>query len=100
MPTVAGGQFLIPPLYVVASAGGVPESMRLWAIDRLEFVGRTMGIKQASAVAAVLRVFGRRTEIEAMEKETRDMLNDSEMNAVSSVVEGDIMELVELDGGL
>lgn len=54
-PKALGGYFLVWPLFAV---GGRPDGdpvLRMWVADRLEFVGRCMGIQQACAMAYRLR---------------------------------------------
>lgn len=51
---VAGGYFLLWPLFMVGSLAVSPNSLRLWVINRLYFIGSSMKIPQALLVARIL----------------------------------------------
>jgi len=51
---VAGGYFLLWPLFMVGSLALSPNSLRLWVINRLYFIGSSMKIPQALLVARIL----------------------------------------------
>ena len=54
-PKAAAGMSLLWPLYVAAVIEFPAPGMRAWIITRFEWIGQTMGIKQAECVAQVLR---------------------------------------------
>jgi hypothetical protein len=54
----SGGYFLIWPLYLVGAMDITTEPMRLWIIERLQFIGRSEGIQLAVAVAGLLEKKG------------------------------------------
>jgi hypothetical protein len=53
-PKAANGNLLIWPLYVAASMDIISNMMRAWAVTRLEKIGQSMGIQQATILASVL----------------------------------------------
>ena len=55
-PAPAGAMFfLLWPLFVAGAAVDVPDALRLWVIDRLEYIGSAAGIALATSLANVLR---------------------------------------------
>ncbi|OAL68744.1 hypothetical protein A7D00_7310 [Trichophyton violaceum] len=55
-----GGYVLLWPLCLAGDLPYAPTSLRDWAINRFEYIGRALGIKQAIWMAALLRMGGMR----------------------------------------
>ncbi|MCJ1377863.1 hypothetical protein MMC17_000959 [Xylographa soralifera] len=55
-PAAAGGNLLLWPLYTAACTNFVSDMMRSWVIGRLEKIADVMGIRQATALAHLLRI--------------------------------------------
>ncbi|MCJ1393147.1 hypothetical protein MMC18_006019 [Xylographa bjoerkii] len=55
-PVAAGGNLLLWPLFTAACTNVVSEMMRLWVVGRLEKIAEDMGIRQATALAHLLRI--------------------------------------------
>jgi hypothetical protein len=53
-PRTLGGYFLLWPLYLVGAMEITTESLRLWIIKRLQFIGRSEGIQLPVAIAGLL----------------------------------------------
>ncbi|KDB27954.1 hypothetical protein H109_00285 [Trichophyton interdigitale MR816] len=51
-----GGYILLWPLCLAGDLPYAPTSLREWAINRFEYIGRALGIKQAIWMAALLRL--------------------------------------------
>jgi len=54
-PKAVNGNLLVLPLYTAASMDAVSNMMRAWAVTRLEKVGESMSIQQATVMASVLK---------------------------------------------
>lgn len=54
-PRALAGNLLLWPLYLAAQTTVVTDEMRRWAVDRLAYIGETMGIRQAGPMATTLR---------------------------------------------
>ncbi|MCJ1377455.1 hypothetical protein MMC17_000550 [Xylographa soralifera] len=50
----AGGYFLLWPLFIVGGLPDSPDSIRLWIVNRLKFIGSSMRIPQAILAAEIL----------------------------------------------
>ncbi|MCJ1396508.1 hypothetical protein MMC18_009399 [Xylographa bjoerkii] len=50
----AGGYFLLWPLFIVGRLPDSPDSLRLWIVNRLKFIGNSMRIPQAILAAELL----------------------------------------------
>ncbi|MCJ1291269.1 hypothetical protein MMC34_002812 [Xylographa carneopallida] len=57
----ASGYFLLWPLFIAGSLPESPDSLRLWIVNRLKFIGSSMRISQAILAAEILE---RREDIE------------------------------------
>ncbi|MCJ1283118.1 hypothetical protein MMC26_002445 [Xylographa opegraphella] len=55
-PAAAGGNLLLWPLYTAACTNVVSDMMRSWVIGRLKKIAEVMGIRQATALAHLLRI--------------------------------------------
>ncbi|MCJ1314939.1 hypothetical protein MMC15_000253 [Xylographa vitiligo] len=55
-PAAAGGNLLLWPLYTAACTNVVSDISRSWVIGRLENIAEVMGIRQATALAHLLRI--------------------------------------------
>ncbi|KAM5475410.1 hypothetical protein MauCBS54593_001098 [Microsporum audouinii] len=55
-----GGYVLLWPLCLAGDLPYAPTSLRDWAVNRFEYIGRALGIKQAIWMAALLRMGGMR----------------------------------------
>jgi hypothetical protein len=53
-PKAVNGNLVIWPLYIVASMDVISDMMQAWAVKRLEKIGESMGVRQATALANVL----------------------------------------------
>ncbi|KAH9219464.1 hypothetical protein DL95DRAFT_443512 [Leptodontidium sp. 2 PMI_412] len=56
VPPMSGVFLLLLPISVAGSAMGVPESMYLWSIRMLEYIGNTMGVYQALAMIPLVKM--------------------------------------------
>ncbi len=54
-PYAQGGRSCVWPLYLVGGVETAPAVVCDWAINRLHFIGKTMGIQPALAIATILR---------------------------------------------
>ncbi|MCJ1420959.1 hypothetical protein MMC32_007319 [Xylographa parallela] len=50
----AGGYFLLWPLFIAGGLPDSPDSLRLWIINRLKYIGKSMRIPQAILAAEIL----------------------------------------------
>ena len=55
-PKMINGNLLLWPLYVAASTSMALADMRIWAIGRLRWISKTMGIRQAGPLAYALSI--------------------------------------------
>lgn len=58
-PTTSSGMSLLWPLYTIGVLDNVSQELKLWAINRLEYLGRTMGLGQSLMIAKALRERGK-----------------------------------------
>ncbi len=49
------GYLMLPSLYLAGSTIGVPQSMRLYVLGRLRYIGHGLGIQQSLMLAAILQ---------------------------------------------
>jgi hypothetical protein len=54
-PRAIGGYFVLWPLFAASNPPGVDSALRVWVIERLDFIAHCMGIQQASSIACRLR---------------------------------------------
>lgn len=68
LPPLNGVFMLLFPLTIAGSAGGVPDEVHEWVIQRLQKIGRTMGIQRALELIPKLQQLRRfnRQQIEQM----------------------------------
>ena len=65
----ACGYFLIPSLFLAGSTMGVPNSMRIYVLGRLRYIGFRLGIQQAVLLAGILETRIEEGGVEALPRQ-------------------------------